>query len=162
MKKKIWISFSILAVIIVGIYFSLKLNPPLEIGTLASSGDNKSVVVEIGNRGSQEVKIFNVLVNNNDIPMETKIQVSNALQGFIITDNFNDDKAKEYGFEDIDGVAIKTGSSSSSNLKKLDNGTASKSDVIYGISILHNNKINKVHIKYSHLGMTFEETVILN
>ena len=60
----------------------------MEIGTLASSGDSKSVVVGVGNKGFQNVKILDVVVNNNDIPVETKIQVSNALQGFVITSTF--------------------------------------------------------------------------
>ncbi len=152
----------ILAILIGGIYLLVKLNPPLEIGTIATGDDNKSVVVGIGNKGFKELKILDVLVNNHDLPSKTKMQVSNALQGFIITNNFQDEEAKEYGFEDIEGVAIKRGSSPSSNLEKLDNGTASTSDVIYGISVLHNNEINRVHIRYSYLGITFEEIVILN
>ena len=162
MKKKIWISVSILVVIIVGIYFLLKLNPPLEVGTLASSGDSKSVVVGIGNRGFQEVKILDVLVNNNDIPAETKIQVSNALQGFVITDNYNNEEAKEYRFMNVNDVTIKAGTSSSSNFEKLDDGTASEKDEIYGVSVFFDKEINAVTIKYSYLGIPFKETVVLH
>lgn len=34
--------------------FSMKLNPPLEIGTLASTEDHKSALVEVGNKGFRE------------------------------------------------------------------------------------------------------------
>ena len=39
--KKLWISVLLLAITIGGVYFFIKFNPPLEIGTLASSEDDK-------------------------------------------------------------------------------------------------------------------------
>lgn len=152
----------ILVLIIGSVYFLLKFNPPLEIGTIASNEDNKSVVISIGNNGFREVQILNVSVNNNEEPLETKIQVSNALQGFNITDDYNSEEAKKYGFTNIDAVAVKTGTSPSSNYEKLDDGTASKDDEIYGISVIHNQEINNVHIEYRHFGMTFNDAVYFN
>ncbi|WP_396953846.1 DUF6366 family protein [Niallia sp. MER 6] len=76
----------ILVIIIGAIYFLLKFNPPLEIGTIASNEDNKSVVVGIANNGFRDVKILDVSVNNNEKPLETKLQVSNSLQGFVLTE----------------------------------------------------------------------------
>ncbi|OZI11157.1 hypothetical protein CEW92_13235 [Bacillaceae bacterium SAS-127] len=152
----------ILLIIIGGTYLSLKFNPPLETGTIASSEDNKSVVVGIGNNGFREIKILNVSVNNNEKPLKTRLQVSNALQGFIITDDYNGEEAKKYGFINIDGVSIKTGTSPSFNYEKLDDGTASKEDKIYGISVIHNEEINNIHIQYTHFGMTFNDTVYFN
>ena len=129
----------------------------------ASSEDNKSVVVGVGNKGFRVIKILDVTVNNGDQPMKTRLQVSNALQGFVITNDDTDDKAKKNDFTDFIGkVAIKTGTSPSSNFEKLDNGTATKNDEIYGISVFHNEEVNKVHIKYKYLGISFNETVILN
>ncbi|WP_342744411.1 DUF6366 family protein [Oceanobacillus rekensis] len=152
----------ILVLIIAGVFFLLKFNPPLEIGTIASSEDNKSVVIGIGNNGFREVKIVDVSVNNNEKPLETRLQVSNALQGFTITDDYNSEEAKKYGFTNIDEIVIKTGTSPSSNYEKLDDGTASRDDEIYGISVIHNEEINNVHIEYSHFGTTFNDTVYLN
>ena len=146
-----------LVLIIGGIYFLLKFNPPLEIGTIASNEDNKSVVIGIGNNGFREVQILDVSVNNNEEPLETRLQVSNALQGFIITDDYNSEEAKKYGFTNIDAVAVKTGTS-----EKLEDGTASKNDEIYGISVIHNEEINNVYIEYRHFGMTFNDTVYFN
>lgn len=162
MKRKLWISVSILTVIIACIYLFLRFNPPLETGTLASSGDSKSVVVGVGNKGFQNVKILDVLVNNNDNPVETKIQVSNALQGFVVTDNYNNEEAKEYRFMNVNDVTIKAGTSPSSNLEKLDDGTASEKDEIYGVSVFFDKEINAITIKYSYLGIPFKETVVLN
>ena len=152
----------ILVIIIGGVYFLLRFNPPLEIGTVASSEGNKSVVIGIGNNGFREVKILDVSVNNSENPLETRLQVSNALQGFIITEDYNSEEVKKYGFNNVDEVAIKTGTSPSSNYEKLDDKTASKDDEIYGISVIHNEEINNVHIEYSHFGMTFNDTVYLN
>ncbi|MGM7636322.1 DUF6366 family protein [Bacillus sp. Hm123] len=152
----------ILLIIIGGTYLSLKFNPPLEIGTIASSEDHKSVVVGIGNNGFREIKILDISVNNNEKPLKTRLQVSNALQGFIITDDYNGEEAKKYGFINIDEISIKTGTSPSFNYEKLDDGTASKDDKIYGVSVIHNEEINNVHIQYTHFGMTFDDTVYFN
>ncbi|MFJ7825710.1 hypothetical protein [Psychrobacillus sp. NPDC096623] len=162
LKKKIWSSVLFLAIIIGGVYFFLKFNSPLEIGILASSEDNKSVVVGIGNKGFREVKILDVSVNNNEEPVKTKLQVSSALEGFIITDDYNNEEAKKYGLMNIDDVAIKAGTSLSYNFEKLNDVTASKNDEIYGISVIHYEEINKVHISYRFLGISFNDTVTFN
>lgn len=160
--KKIWISVLLLAITIGGVYFFIKFNPPLEIGTLASSEGDKLVIVGVGNKGFSEINILDISVNNGEKPMEMKIQVSNALQGFTLTNDDTTVEAKKYGFTDIDKVALRTGTSPSSNFEKLDNGTATKNDEIYGISVIHNEEVNKVHIKYKYLGILFNDTVIFN
>lgn len=138
----------ILVIIIFGVYFLLKFNPPLEIDTIASNEDNKSVVVGIDNNGFRDVKILDVSVNNNEKPIETKLQVSNSLQGFVLTDDFQSEEAKAYGFTNIEDVVIKAGTS--------------KDDEIYGVSVIYNEEINNVYIEYSHFGMTFNDTVYFN
>jgi hypothetical protein len=162
LKKKLWIFVLILAITIGGFYSFAKFNPPLDIGTLASSKDNKSVVVGIGNKGFRKVKILDVSVNNNEKPSKTKVQASNALQGFIITNDYNNEESIKYGFKNVEDITIKVGASPSSYFKKLDDGTATKKDEIYGISVIHNEAINRVNIKYSYLGISFNETVFLN
>ncbi|MDE5054643.1 DUF6366 family protein [Niallia taxi] len=145
----------ILVIIIFGVYFLLKFNPPLKIDTIASNEDNKSVVVGIDNNGFRDVKILDVSVNNNEKPIETKLQVSNSLQGFVLTDDFQSEEAKAYGFTNIEDVVIKAGTSK-------DDETVSKDDEIYGVSVIYNEEINNVYIEYSHLGMTFNDTVYFN
>ena len=61
-----------------------------------------------------------------------------------------------------DEIAIKTGTSPSSYFEKLDKGTASKDDEIYGVSVFHDEEVSKVQISYSYLGVSFNETVTLN
>lgn len=160
--KKIWITVLIVGVIICGLYFWVKFNPPLEFGTLGSSGDNKSVIIEVGNKGISEITILDVLVNNNESPTKTKVQVSNALQGFILTDNFTNNESKKYGFRNVEDTTIKVGTSLSETLKKVDDQMATNKDEIYGVSVLYTEEIGKVHIKYSYLGITFNETIQLS
>jgi hypothetical protein len=139
----------------------VKFNPPLDIGTIASSEDNKSVVVGIGNKGFSEVEILDVSVNNNEKPSKTKVQVSDAIQGFIIIDHYNNEEALKYGFNNLEDVTIKVDTSPSTYYKKLEDGTATKNDQIYGISVMHNEEIIKVNIKYKHFGISFNEFVFL-
>ncbi|WP_223555585.1 hypothetical protein [Lysinibacillus sphaericus] len=165
MKKKHWVLILILALTLTfgGVYTFVLFNPPLEIGTLGTAVGNKSVVIGIGNKGFREVKLLEVSVNNNEKPSKTKVQVSNALQGFIITDDYNNNnESKKYGFKDIEDVSIKLDTSPSATYKKLDDGTASKKDEIYGISVFHSEEINQVIIKYSYFGISFNKTVLLN
>ncbi|MGE7916857.1 hypothetical protein, partial [Lysinibacillus xylanilyticus] len=86
MKKKHWVPILILALTLIfgGVYTFVLFNPPLEISTLGTAVGNKSVVIEIGNKGFREVKLLEVSVNNNEKPSKTKVQVSNAIQGLIL------------------------------------------------------------------------------
>lgn len=149
----------LLAALVGGTYLYLKVNPPLEVGTLVSGEDNKSAIVGVGNAGLGEIKILDVAVNNHEVPSETKIQMSNTILGFIITDDFQSPEAQQYGFEDIDETIIKKGTSPTSTFEKHDNGTASEDDEIYGISVIHDEEIRTVHIKYSYFGITLFEEV---
>lgn len=162
MKKKHLVTVLILVLIFGGVYSFVLFNPPLEIGTLGTAVGNKSVVIGIGNKGFREVKILEVSVNNNEKPSKTKVQVSNALQGFIITDDNNNNESKKYGFKNLEDVSIKADTSPAATYKKLDDGTASKKDEIYGISVFHSKAINQVIIKYSYFGIPFNKTVLFN
>ncbi|MGG4445467.1 hypothetical protein HP398_08025 [Brevibacillus sp. HB1.4B] len=146
LKKKLWIFVLLIAIFMGGFYFLVKGNSPLDIGTLASSNDHKSVVVGIGNKGFGEVKILDVSVNNDEKPSKTKVQVSNALQGFIVTDDYDNKESIPYGFQNIEDIAMKA-------------GTSTKNDEIYGLSVIYHEAINRVNIKYSYLGITFDEMV---
>lgn len=159
MKKKRWISILLTVIVVGGVYSLIKGNPPLDVGTRASSTDHKSVVVGIGNKGFGEVKIIDVSVNNNETPSTTKMQVSNALQGFIITNDYDNPDSKPYEFQNIEDIAIKAGTSPSGYFEKMDEGTATKDDEMYGLSLIHHEAINRVNISYSYLGMTFDERV---
>ncbi|MBU7592763.1 hypothetical protein [Metabacillus halosaccharovorans] len=158
MKNTILISIFILVVLIIGIFSFIKFNPPLVSGTIASSGDLTFVVISIGNKGFSHVKINNVLVNNNEEPQNKKIQLSNPLKGFIVADSF-EGEAREYGIMNIKDILIEPNTSPSSQLDKVNNGTATEGDKSYGLSVIHNKEINMVTINYSYLGLTFEKYV---
>ncbi|MCG5104798.1 hypothetical protein [Oceanobacillus alkalisoli] len=131
----------------------MKFNPPLDVGTIAFTEDHKSVIVGVGNRGFGDVKILEVTVNNEENPLETKIQVSDSLQGFILLEDFTREEAQEYHFTNIADVVIKQERHLLLILKKLDEGTVTEDDEIYGISIIHTGEIANVHLEYSHFGM---------
>ncbi|WP_339229284.1 hypothetical protein NSQ77_05145 [Oceanobacillus sp. FSL K6-2867] len=162
MKKKLWIPILIAAIAFGGAYLYVKLNPPLEIGTLASSENKHGVVIGVGNKGLGDLKQLNVSINNNEKPSTANIQVSNALQGFFITNEYNREEFDKYGIRGLEGITIKTGTSPTANFEKQDGGTATKEDTIYGITVFHSEPISEVQIKYSYFGIPFRDTVILN
>ena len=162
MKKIIKGSVLFIVIASVGFYLYVKFNPPLEVNTLAWSDDKKSVVVSVGNKGLREFRIVDVVVNNDEEPNNKKLQVRNLVDGIIIMNNFDSDKAKQNGFMKIDGVAIKEGTSAATTFEKLDNGSATKDDLLYGVSVLHDEEVSKVHIKYSYFGIPFNRTVTIN
>ncbi|WP_071458635.1 hypothetical protein [Bacillus massilinigeriensis] len=162
MKKVLWIFVLLLAITSIGGYFFLKNNPPLEVSILIISDNRKSVVVGVGNNGFREVKILDVSVNNQEKPLKTRIQVSNAVQGFIMPEDYSNEDAKKFGFTKVDKVVLKTGTAASTYMEKLNNGTATKEDEIYGLSVWHNEEVKDVHITYSYLGISFDRPVRIN
>lgn len=151
-----------IVIAVCGLYAYIIFNPPLEVGTLASTKNEKSVVVGVGNTGLRGLEIVNVTVNNNEDPLQTKVQVSNPLQGFIITDDYYNEESIKYRFTEIEQVNIKTGTSPSSNFQNLDEGAASENDEAYGISVTFSEPINEVQITYKYLGISFDEIAVFH
>lgn len=165
MNKKILITVVTLMVFVVlvgGTVMFLKNNPPLETNTLASNENQHSVIVGFGNKGWGDIQVTEVAVNNFEEPLESKIQMSNAMQGFVITDDFDSTEAQSFRFTDLDEVIIKTGTSPTETLEKQNNGSASEADEIYGLSIIHDEKIRTVHIQYNYFGIPLFEKVELS
>ncbi|WP_096202949.1 hypothetical protein [Bacillus sp. FJAT-45350] len=158
MRKIILISVLIFAVISIGLFSFIKSNPPLMSGTIGSSGDKQAVVISIGNEGFSDVEINDVLINNNEEPLDKKIQLSNPLKGFIVAVDF-DGEAREYGITNIEDVIIEPNTAPLSQLEKVNNGTATEEDKSYGLSIINDKEINKVIINYRYLGLSFEKSV---
>ncbi|MCM3585881.1 hypothetical protein M3182_09005 [Mesobacillus maritimus] len=159
MKKKIWIMVLLIVGLFTGLYLLIILNPPMETGTLASNGDRHVVVVGVGNKGIHEVKIAKVTVNNDEEPFKTKIQVSHALQGFIIVDDETNKEAKKYNFKSLEDVGIQTGTAPSTILEKQNTNKATEDDKLYGITVFHHEPIRQVTIYYRYLGVSFRESV---
>lgn len=160
MKKAIVIFIGFI-ILLVGSVLYIKLNQPLIEGTVATGNEKHIVVVGVGNKGFKGIKITDVIVNNNEKPQKLKVQVSNLLKGFILTDSF-DAVAVEYGIKNVDSVTIQSNTSPQVQFEKMDQGTATKKDVSYGITIVHDRPIENVIIKYRFLGLSFVKTVSVN
>ncbi|MET3194688.1 hypothetical protein [Bacillus sp. OAE603] len=153
LKKLVVVLAIVVVILLIGFKPFMKLNPPLESGTIGWTKDRHGVVIAIGNTGLKKIKITNVLVNNNERPLNAKIQESNPLQPLIITDSLNEEK--KYGFKDIDSLMIEQNTSPSDSLEKVNNGTATKKDKTYGLYVVQNKSIHKVIIKYRYMGILF-------
>lgn len=164
MNKKILIvvlSLMVFVALVGGTLMFLKSKPPLETTTVASDQNQHFVIVGFGNKGWGDIKLTEVAVNNFEEPLKSKIQMSNPMQGFIMTDDFESEESQPYRFTEIDEATIKTGTSPSATLEKQNNGTASEDDETYGLTVMHDEVIHTVHIKYSYFGINlFEEVEI--
>ena len=161
MKKTIIVSAISLIIFLVGSFTYIKLNPALVSGTVASGNEKHIALVGVGNKGFKNIKITEVLVNNNEQPQKVMVQVSNPLKGFIITDTFDGD-AKEYGIKNLGFVSIQPKTSSQMQFEKMDKGTATEKDIIYGITVVQDQPIETVIIKYRYFGLSFVETITIN
>ncbi|MBU8906583.1 hypothetical protein [Desertibacillus haloalkaliphilus] len=158
MKKTTLISVVIVAVLVIGLFSFIKLNPPLASGTIGSTSEKQGVLISIGNKGFSNIKINDVLINNHEEPLDKKIQLSNPLKGFYIAADF-DGEAKEFDLTDIEDVSIEPNTAPSSQLDKVNDGTATEDDKSYGLSVINNEEINEVIIHYSYLGLSFEKVI---
>lgn len=156
MKKTLWTAVFGTIVSAAGLFAFLQLNPPLADGMVGSSADYHSVVVQIGNDGFREMEITNVFINDHEQPDEQYIQRSNSFQGFVISDNYEEENAA-YGVNEVGEVAILPDTSPSTQLEKVNNGTATEEDEIYGVTLKHDEPIQSVQLEYRYLGMSFEE-----
>lgn len=157
-KARKWIILGFLPAIFIGFLVWIY-RPPLEIGGVYRSDDRESVVVVIGNSGYLPIKVRDVSINDKDAPTKANVQVSHALQGIIITKNYEDEESKKYQFRSLQDVAIQTGTDPKKTLEKFDDGSVTEEDLIYGLSVLHSTPITEVTITYSYLGMSFHKTV---
>jgi hypothetical protein len=160
LNKKIVIAVLIVIVSSAGLFAFVKTNPPLETGSIAASSDYHTVVAAVGSEGWSGVEITGVSINGRDEPEEQKMQVSNPHLGFIITDTF--DEAAEYGIREIDEVTIEPDTAPSTQLEKLNEGTATEDDKSYGLTVVNDEPVHTLELTYRYLGLTFEETIQVN
>ena len=162
-KKILIVVLSLMAFVglVGGTLIFLKSNPPLEAITVASDENQHFVLVGVGNKGWGDIQLTEVAINDFEQPAASKIQMSNTELGFVMTDDFESEEAHPYRFTDIDAAVIKTGTSPTETLEKQNNGTASEDDETYGLTVVHDEAIHAVHIKYSYFGISlFEEVEI--
>ncbi|WP_034761551.1 hypothetical protein [Rossellomorea vietnamensis] len=160
MKKRLWMIVLFLMVAAIGGgYTWLRMYPPMEFGVVAQNAAGTSVLVEVTNHGWKEAKVTGVTVNGDEAPDEVKMQVSNLLRGYAITDGPRDKLPEEISFENVGDVRIKAGPTNAEQMDRLDDGTATKEDRIYAVNVFHDEKVMQVQIEYQSLGMTYRETV---
>lgn len=90
------------------------------------------------------------------------VQVSNPLNGFVITDQINKGHDHGVSFETLETINIQHSTGVQEQLDKVNNGTATEDDQSYAITIKHNETIRRVIIKYRYLGISFEKEVTIN
>ncbi|MCC5803573.1 hypothetical protein [Rossellomorea vietnamensis] len=162
MKNRWWlIVLSVMVAAVGGGYMWLRVHPPMEVGVVAQNAAGTSVLVEVTNHGWKDAKVTGVTVNGDEAPDEVKMQVSNLLRGYAITDGPRDELPEEISFENMGDVRIKAGPTNEEQMDRLDDGTATKEDRIYAVNVFHDEKVRHVQIEYQSLGMTYRETVYI-
>ncbi|MDG5472674.1 hypothetical protein P6709_13030 [Jeotgalibacillus sp. ET6] len=160
--KKWLISLTFAGAVSAGVFvLYFYFNPPMGLGGIGSSESSKSVILAVGNESFGTIKVDEILVNEKESPSEVKMQVTDPYTGFVITEDFSEFE-EEYGMTDLALVELESYTSPSSQYEKMDNGTATTDDKSYGLSVLHQDEINKVTIKYSYFGIPLEEVVHTN
>lgn len=167
MKKKAIIISSVCVIILlvggVSFYFlNQKSDPPLVHGAVGKTNDKHAVLIVLGNKGTRDIKITNVFVNNQGHQGQTtlvKMQVSDPKKGFLIADNLNKKTKAKYKVKDVNSVTLQPHTSPKKQLKKYNNGNLNKNAVSYGISVVNDKPIHKVIIDYVYSGKSFEKTI---
>lgn len=166
MKRKI-IIMSLLgfAILLIGFFSFYPLNkksePPLVTGAIGQTNDQQTLVIAVGNKGSEEINITDVWVNNYEQPKQIKLQLSNPMNGFVITDTFDKKTEATYDieFKDVSSVILQPHTSPQKQLKKLNHDNLNKNAEFYGLSIVNDKPINKMIIDYRYSGSSFEQTI---
>ncbi|MBD8034907.1 hypothetical protein [Solibacillus merdavium] len=153
MKK---IIVGLILVIFTGIIFWIRINPPLEYGTIAGNSEYTSVVIGLGNKGFNDIQITKVYVNNGETPSEVKMQINHPDKGFIVTDDFSSSEAATYDFFSLLDAKIERGTIIGDIYERQDKKQVKEDDKIYGLTILNEQPIYKATIQYRYLGMPYK------
>jgi len=157
--KKIIVGLII--VIFIGIIFWIKVNPPLESGTIASNGEYTSVIVGLGNKGFSDVQITKVYINNGETPTKVKMQINHPNKGFVVPNDFSSSEAATYNFVSLTDAKIAKRTIISDMYEKQDKKQVKEDDKIYGLTILNEQPIYKVEIHYRYLGLAYQTEISL-
>ncbi|GAA0440704.1 hypothetical protein GCM10008983_17170 [Lentibacillus halophilus] len=132
---------------------------PLQYGTIGSLDSEKGVVIAIGTKGSEKIKIDDVSVNNDKQPKTVKMQVSDPRKGFIITDTFDKKIKSKYGVKNVKEVTLQPHTSPQKQLERSNKDHSNENIVSYGLSVVHDKPIHKVMIDYRYSEESFEKTI---
>ncbi|MEG0473881.1 MAG: hypothetical protein RR588_16230, partial [Solibacillus sp.] len=131
----------LMIVIGIGVISLVRINQPLEHGPIASTNENKSVVIGIGNKGFSDIQLTNVFVNNGETPAEVKMQIQHPDKGFILTDDFTSPEAAAYNFSSLKDTKIKKRTIMREIYERQDKKQVKEDEKIYGLSILNDQPI---------------------
>ena len=151
MKKGI---IGLVIVFIIAIVW-VRLNPPLQYGTVSGNEQGTIFVVGLGNNGFTNVDLTEINVNNGEHPEEAKVQINNPDQGFVITDDFSAPEVAAYQFVDVADVSIAKGTDIGELYERQDNDDVQADEKIYGLTISHEQPIHSGIIHYRYLGMPY-------
>ncbi|MFJ7737260.1 hypothetical protein ACIQ2D_13100 [Lysinibacillus sp. NPDC097287] len=153
MKK---IIVGLILVLFIGVIFCLRVNPPLEYGTIASNSEYTSVIIGLGNTGFNDIQVTEVYVNNDKTPSEVKMQIVHPDEAFIVTDDFSSSEVASYKFFSLMDTKIKKGTIIGEVYERQDKKQVKEDDRIYGLTILNEQPIYKATIQYRYLGMPYK------
>ncbi len=157
--KKIIVGLII--VIFIGIIFWIKVNPPLESGTIASNSEYTSVIVGLGNKGFSDIQITKVYINNGETPTKVKMQINHPDKGFVVTNDFSSSEATAYNFVSLTDAKVAKRTIISDMYEKQDKKQVKEDDKIYGLTILNERPIYKAEIHYRYLGLSYQTEISL-
>lgn len=152
----------LIIILFITVIFWIKVNPPLQSGTIANNREYTSVIVELGNKGFSNVQITNIYINNGETPTEVKMQMNHPDKGFIITDDFSSSEAAAYNFVSLTEAKIAKRTIIDEMYEKQNQKQLKEDDIVYGLTILNEQPIYKVDIHYRYLGLSYETEISLN
>ncbi|OCS85377.1 hypothetical protein [Caryophanon tenue] len=130
----------------------VRVNPPLEYGTIAGNEEGTLLIVGVGNKGLTNIDITEVTINNGEKPGDVKVQVNHPNQGFVVTDDFSAPEVATYAFVD---VSIAKGTDIDALYERQDNNEIQEDEKIYGLTLSHEQPIHAAVIHYRYLGMPY-------
>ena len=152
----------LIIILFITVIFWIKVNSPLQSGTIANNREYTSVIVELGNKGFSNVQITNIYINNGETPTEVKMQMNHPDKGFIITDDFSSSEAAAYNFVSLTEAKIAKRTIIDEMYEKQNQKQLKEDDIVYGLTILNEQPIYKVDIHYRYLGLSYETEISLN
>ncbi|WP_237417283.1 hypothetical protein [Halobacillus litoralis] len=160
MLTRIWFRYLVYALIFLLVSFIafLKLNPPLEHGSIGSTEDKQSVIVALGNKSMLgSIHITDVSINDDEVPSHVNVQISDTEKGFTLTDTHA-----------LLGETHHTQAFTSFSLGPDTSPLAAKTvaaatdpapATIYGLSIAEDTTISRIKVTYRYFGLIFSKTI---
>ncbi|UOQ87177.1 hypothetical protein [Gracilibacillus salinarum] len=162
MRKIVINCVSLIALFFAGSFSNMDISAPLGVGSLGKGfPEGKEIaLVEVGNNSKfGDIHIEEVLVNNDQQPEKVKMQVSNHDKGMIVSGNFKGAEEKGFIFKEVSNVNLEPDTDPNRQFEKVQQGMEEADLITYAITLVHQERVNQVIIKYRHLGEAYEKVV---